>query len=54
MNVSAEYALRNAVASMEIEGFEISEDEKQLFFDFANNRLSREQFITLVLERCGA
>lgn len=44
------YALDNAIASVEMEGYEMSEDEKKLCMDVLNGKLSREKFIQIMLE----
>lgn len=52
-NVSAaerEYALNNAVASVEIEGYNVSEYEKKMCMDVLNGNMTAEQFIQKMLE----
>lgn len=47
-----ETALNNAVASVELEGYSVSENEKTLCMEFVNGKMTKEQFINTVLERC--
>ena len=49
-----EYALNNAIASVEMEGYVLSDDEKKLCFDVLNDKLTKEEFIQIMLERCKA
>lgn len=49
-----EYALNNAVASVEMEGYVLSDDEKKLCLDVLNGKLTKEEFIQIMLERCKA
>ena len=49
-----ERALKNAVASVEIEGYTVSEDEKRLCMQVLTGRLTKEKFIAQMLERCRA
>ncbi len=46
-----EYALNNAVASVEIEGYNVSEYEKKMCMDVLNGNMTAEQFIQKMLER---
>ena len=48
-----EQALNNAVASVEMEGYKISEYEKKLCMDVLNGTLSKDDFIRKMLERCA-
>ena len=48
-----EYILNNAVASVEIEGYTITEDEKQLCMAALEGKLTKEELIKKVLERCA-
>lgn len=49
-----EYALNNAVASVEMEGYRISDDEKNLCLDVLNGKLTKDELIKIMLERCTA
>ncbi len=49
-----EKALNNAVASVEMEGFSVSEYEKQLCMDVLNGKMTKDDFIKTMLERCTA
>ncbi len=49
-----ERALRNAVASVEMEGYKLSDEEKGLCMDMLDGKLSKTDFIKKLLERCGA
>ena len=48
-----EKALRSAVASVEIEGYSVSEDEKKLCMDVLCGKLTKDDFIKIMLERCS-
>ncbi len=52
--VSYEESLKNALASVEMEGYEFEEIQKKECFDFVTGKISKEEFIKLMLERCGA
>lgn len=45
-------ALDNAVASVEMEGYNVSAEEKGICFEFLNGKLNKEEFIKTILERC--
>ena len=45
-----EYALNNAVASVEIEGYNITDEEKQLCMAVLEGKLTKEEMIKKVLE----
>ncbi len=47
-----EKALNNAVASVEMEGFSVSEYEKQLCMDVLNGKMTKDDFIKTMLEMC--
>ena len=49
-----EFALNNAVASVEMEGYTVSEQEKNLCLDVLNGKLTKSEFIKKILERCTA
>ena len=51
MNTTTDMNLRNAVASVEIEGYSVSNDEKILCLSFLNGEISKKQFINAMLER---
>lgn len=48
-----EYALNNAIASLEIEGYSISENEKSLCLSVLNGELKKDEFIKIILKRCA-
>jgi hypothetical protein len=48
-----ERVLNNAVASVEMEGYRVSEYEKKLCMDVLNGNLKRDDFIKIMLERCA-
>lgn len=48
-----EYVLNNAVASVEIEGYNVSEYEKSMCMEVLNGKITAEQFIQVMLERCS-
>ncbi len=49
-----ERALNNAIASVEMEGYRISDTEKKLCMDVLNEKLTKDDFIKTVLEICTA
>ena len=44
--------LNNAVASVEMEGYKISDNEKELCMEVLNGKLTKDDFIKIMLERC--
>ena len=46
-----EKVLNNAIASVEIEGYKLS-DEKELCMEVLNGKLTKDDFIKIMLERC--
>ena len=48
-----EYTLNNAVASVEIEGYNVTEDEKRLCMAMLEGKITKEEMIKKVLERCA-
>ena len=46
-------ALNNAFASVEMEGFVFSGDEKELCMKALEGKITKEDFIKLLLERCS-
>lgn len=46
-----EYALNSAIASVEMEGYKLSQKEKDLCMDFVSNNITKEEFIKEVIER---
>lgn len=48
-----EKALNNAVASVEMEGYKISEYERMLCMKVLNGNLEKSEFIKIMLERCS-
>ncbi len=49
-----EKALNNAIASVEMEGYSVSEYEKKLCMDVLNGKMTKDDFIKTMLERCTA
>ena len=47
-----ERVLNNAVASVEMEGYRVSDAEKKLCMDVLNGKLTKDDFIKIMLERC--
>lgn len=45
-------ALDNAVASVEMEGYRVSDVEKELCMEVLDGRLTKDEFIKIMLERC--
>ena len=45
-------ALDNAVASVEIEGYDVTDKQKALCLDFMLGKINKEDFIKTVLEGC--
>lgn len=45
-------ALNNAIASVEIEGYDVSELQKEFCLDFIIGKMNKEEFIKTILERC--
>ena len=46
-------AFKNAVASVEIEGYHISERQKELSLDFLSGKIDKSEFINLLLKGCN-
>ncbi len=53
-NIVYKDALDNAIASVEMEGYEISETQKKVCLEFVSGKINQDDFIKLMLERCGA
>ncbi len=47
-----ELALNNAVASVEMEGYSVPPGDKALCMDVLNGKMSKDDFIKILLERC--
>ena len=47
-----ERLLNSAIASVEMEGFHLSDYEKCLCLDAINDKITKDEFIRSVLERC--
>jgi hypothetical protein len=47
-----QYNLTNAIASVEIEGYTITKEEKELCMDVLNEKITKDEFIKILLERC--
>lgn len=52
MTVTTEQAINNAVASAEIEGFTFSANEIELCKQYAEHKISEEEFISIILADC--
>ena len=48
-----ERLLNSAIASVEMEGFHLSDYEKCLCLDAINDKITKDEFIRAVLERCA-
>ncbi len=44
-------ALNNAVASVEMEGYKISDNEKELCMEVLDGKLTKDEFIKIMLEK---
>lgn len=44
-------ALSNAVASVEMEGYKISDNEKELCMEVLDGKLTKDEFIKIMLEK---
>lgn len=47
-------ALNNAVASVELEGYRITDEQKVQCFDFLSGKIDKATFIQMVLKGCEA
>ena len=45
-------ALNSAVASVEIEGYVVTETQKELCLEFVAGKMNKDEFIKIMLERC--
>ena len=45
-------SIQNAVASVEMEGYTLTEFEKSLCMDALCGKISKDEFIKIMLERC--
>ena len=43
--------LNNAVASVEMEGYKISDNEKELCMEVLDGKLTKDEFIKIILEK---
>ena len=48
-----ERLLNSAIASVEMEGFHLSDYERCLCLDAINDKITKDEFIRAVLERCA-
>ena len=48
-----ERLLNSAIASVEMEGFHLSEYERCLCLDAINEKITKDEFIRTILERCA-
>lgn len=51
--VTAEQALKNAAASVEMEGFRVSEEAKELCRQVLNGQMDYATYLALVKQRAG-
>jgi len=51
--ITAERALNNAVASVEMEGFHVSEETKELCIQVLNGQMDYATYLTLAKQRAG-
>lgn len=51
--MSIDKAIENAVASVEMEGFSIDEQSKDLCKKLLNNEISMEEYISLIKQSVG-
>jgi len=51
--VTAERAVDNAVASVEMEGFHVSEEAKALCLQVLNGQMDKDTYIALAMRRAG-
>lgn len=49
-----EIVLNNAIASVEMEGYKLSDYEKDLCMDVLNGKITKDEMIKIMLERCMA
>lgn len=47
-------ALDNAVASVEMEGYRVTDEQKSQCFDFLSGKIDKTTFIQMVLKGCEA
>lgn len=45
-------ALNSAIASVEIEGYKLDDEQKAFCFEFVSGNMNKDEFINLMLERC--
>jgi len=46
-------ALDNAVASVEMEGYNITKEQKDICYEFVSGKIDKDSFIKTLLERCN-
>jgi len=51
-DISYKDALDNAIASVEIEGYEITASQKDFCLDFISGKINKDDFIKQMFERC--
>lgn len=47
-----EQILNNAIASVEMEGYSLSDFEKDLCMDMLDGKIDKDEFINIMLKRC--
>ncbi|MBR5535179.1 MAG: hypothetical protein IKU60_00890 [Clostridia bacterium] len=45
-------ALNSAVASVEIEGYKVTDAQKEICLGFVTGEINKDEFIKIMLERC--
>lgn len=45
-------ALNNAIASVEMEGYDVNDSQKKICLEFVSGKIDKEHFIKIMLERC--
>lgn len=53
-NVNYAEVLNSAIASVEIEGYKLDEEQKAFCLEFVSGNMKKEDFINIMLERCRA
>ena len=53
-NVNYTEVLNSAIASVEMEGYKLDEEQKEFCLEFVSGNMEKEEFINIMLERCRA
>ncbi len=51
-NTMYKKALDNAIASVEMEGYQITDIQKDFCLNFVKGKITKAEFVKLMLERC--